>query len=112
MKRLVAPFLCLALVSGCATSVGLQDSGLPGPSWHQRVAYQDDDAEDEEEQAEQAKKWGLLIAAVAIWAVIQFVDSEDDEEESIRFDTQKEEPRSPQSLTGWQRALEHAGESK
>ena len=108
MKRLVAPFLCLALLSGCATSVGFHDAGVPGQSWQQRVADQDDDAEEEEKTEERMKRWGLLISAVAVWGVIQLVNSEDDEDDSLSFDEQKQKQNSPRSLTDWQKWLESA----
>lgn len=108
MKQLIAPFLCLALLSGCATSVGLQDSGIPGQSWHQRVAYQDDDAEEAEEESGAKRFWTAFIGAVIALAVLEYLDSESEDEYSS-FDAQAQTQEAPQPLKGWQRALEPAG---
>ena len=93
----VALALCFALLTGCA-GVGLQSTGIAGPSWQQREAVrmqeEGDDLGDRVEQAEgeasrkgsRRKTLGVLTFMLGALALLFVLDDSEDAGEELTFE--------------------------
>ena len=103
IKALVAPFLCVVLLSGCAAVRPGAMAGEFGPSWQVReAAYLQEEEEDDFgerlEGAERKSKAKKVLAWIGLGAILAWALTQDDEDEKKTYEDLLEPAPQPQEL--------------